>query len=155
MLMLYALGQHHALLAVQSHLLPNERLMAFHDDVYAVSEPERTCKLHNIMRQELWDCSRTQINSGKTQIWNRSGHVPTDHDVWSSTPSDLTPLPPPTPLPLQKFVTSPLPKNVSLRGAGVDLRECQEFKKHGLFCVFMLAGVFLTFEKVNPWPPSH
>ena len=79
--MLYALGQHQALLAVQSQLLPNERLMAFHDDVYAVSEPERTCKLHNILRQELWDHSRIQINAGKTQIWNRGGHVPTDHDV--------------------------------------------------------------------------
>ena len=31
--MLYALGQHQALLAVQSQLLPNEPLMAFHDDV--------------------------------------------------------------------------------------------------------------------------
>ena len=79
--MLYALGQHQALLAVQSQLLPNERLMAFHDDVYAASEPERTCKLHNMLSQELWDHSRIQINAGKTQIWNRGGHVPTDHDV--------------------------------------------------------------------------
>ena len=81
MLMLHVLGQHQALLAVQSQLLPNERLMAFHGDVYAVSEPERTCKLHNILRQELWDYSRIQINAEKTQIWNRGGHVPTDHDV--------------------------------------------------------------------------
>ena len=43
--MLYALGQHQALLAVQSQLLPNERLMAFHDDVHAVSVPERTCNI--------------------------------------------------------------------------------------------------------------
>ena len=44
--MFCALGQHQALLAVQSQLLPNERLMVFHDDVYAVSEPGRQIAQH-------------------------------------------------------------------------------------------------------------
>ena len=77
--MLY--GHHRALLAVQSQLLMNERLMAFLDDVYVVSELERTCELHNILRQDLWDHSRIQIHARKTQMWNRGGHVLTDHDV--------------------------------------------------------------------------
>ena len=79
--MLYALGQHRALLAVQSQLLPNERLMAFLDDVYVVSEPERIGELHNTLRRDLWIHSRIQIHAGKTKIWNRGGHVPPDHDV--------------------------------------------------------------------------
>ncbi len=62
-----------ALLAVQSQILPNERVMAFLDDVYVVSEPERTCDLHNLLRQHFWNHSRIQINAGKTQIWNRGG----------------------------------------------------------------------------------
>ena len=79
--MLYALGQHRALLAVQSQLFLNERLMGFSGRCVCVSEPERTCELHNILRQDLWDHSRIQVHAGKTQIWNRGGHVPTDHDV--------------------------------------------------------------------------
>ena len=77
---------------------------------------------------------------------------------------------------------SPAQPNVSLRGAGVDLPECQErhrgkhkgtkksvfflggesvagqrpatpSKKHRLFCAFVLAPAsFLTFGKVNPDP---
>ena len=34
-----------------------------------------------MLRQNLKDHSRIQINAGKTQIWNRGGHVPADHDV--------------------------------------------------------------------------
>ena len=31
--------------------------------------------------RSLWDHSRIQMNAGEKQIWNRGGHVPTDHDV--------------------------------------------------------------------------
>ena len=48
-----------ALFAVQSQFLPNEWLMAFHDNVYAVSEPE------------------------DLQIAQHGGHVPTDHDLFA------------------------------------------------------------------------
>ena len=68
MSMLCALGQHQALLAVQSQLLPNERLMAFHDDVHAVSEPERTCKLHNILRQDLWIAAASKSTRRKRKF---------------------------------------------------------------------------------------
>ena len=39
--MLYSLGQHHALCAVQSKLRLDERLFALLDDIYVVCRPER------------------------------------------------------------------------------------------------------------------
>ena len=30
---------------------------------------------------DLWDYSRIQIRAGKTQIWNRGEHIPTNHDT--------------------------------------------------------------------------
>ena len=78
--LLFALGQHRALHSVQSHLLEDERLLAFHDDIYVVSQPERTCELYGILARELWAHSRIRINGGKTQIWNRGGFIP-GHDA--------------------------------------------------------------------------
>ena len=74
-------GQHQALRSVQSQLLQDERLLAFHDDIYVVSQPERTVEIHDNLREDLWDYSRIQIHAGKTQIWNRGEHIPTNHDT--------------------------------------------------------------------------
>ena len=38
-------------------------------------------EIHDILREDLWDNSRIQIHAGKTQIWNRGGHIPTNHDT--------------------------------------------------------------------------
>ena len=46
--LLFALGQHQALRSVQSQLLADERLLSFLDDIYVVSQPERTCELYGI-----------------------------------------------------------------------------------------------------------
>ena len=78
--LLYALGQHQALRCVQSQLRPSEGLLAFHDDIYVVTSPERTCEVHTNLRDALCYCSRIQIHAGKTQIWNRAGVVPRDLD---------------------------------------------------------------------------
>ena len=77
--MLYALGQHEALRSVQSHFGAGESLFAFHDDIYAVSQPERVGDIHNLLRDQLWRHSRIQIHAGKTQIWNRGGFEPPGH----------------------------------------------------------------------------
>ena len=79
--LLFALGQHRALRSVQSHLSEDERLLAFHDDIYVVSQPERTCELYGILARELWVHSRIRINGSKTQIWNRGGFIPPGHDA--------------------------------------------------------------------------
>ena len=79
--MLYSLGQHQALGSVQSRLRPHERLLAFTDDVHAVAQPERIVAVHRILGEELWQHSRIRINAGKTQIWNRGGHVPSGYET--------------------------------------------------------------------------
>ena len=71
--MLYALGQHPALCAIQSKLHGGEHLLAFLDDVHAVSSPECTCDIHGVCDDDLWAHSRVQIHAGKTHIWNRAG----------------------------------------------------------------------------------
>ena len=78
--LLCALGQHQALRSVQFQLRPSEGLLAFHDDIYVVTSPERTCEVHTIWREALWDNSRIQIHVGKTQIWNRAGVAPRNFD---------------------------------------------------------------------------
>ena len=65
--MLHALGQHQALLSVQSKLQEHERLLAFLDDIYVVSKPDRIREIHGFLRRDLWQFSRIRINEGKTQ----------------------------------------------------------------------------------------
>ena len=79
--MLYSLG-HRALLSVQAQLQTHERLLAFLDDIYVVTVPERTLEVHNILRTEFWRHSRIRVNEGKTQIWNRGGFTPSGHEVF-------------------------------------------------------------------------
>ncbi len=74
--LLYALGQHGALEAIKSRLLPGERLFAFLDDLYVAAMPERIVEIYGILEQELWRHARIRINGGKTQVWNRGGARP-------------------------------------------------------------------------------
>ena len=73
---LFALGQHRALVAVRERLLPDEHLLAFHDDVYIVCRPDRVVPIHALLRAQLWHHARIQIHQGKTQVWNRGGVEP-------------------------------------------------------------------------------
>ena len=72
--------------SVQSQLPPDERLLVFHDNIHVVSQPERTVEIHDILREDLCGCSRNQIHAGKTQIWNRGRHIPTNHDTPAGCP---------------------------------------------------------------------
>ena len=51
--LLFALGQHEALLAVSRQLRPNERLFAFLDDIYLTTKPDRVGAGYAILEQEL------------------------------------------------------------------------------------------------------
>ena len=46
---LYALGQHRALVAINDQLLPTERLLAFHDDLYVLCSPHRVADVHIVV----------------------------------------------------------------------------------------------------------
>ena len=69
--MLFSLGLHAALMALAARLREGERLLAFLDDLYIVTSPDRTVEVHNILREELWCHARISLHQGKTRIWNR------------------------------------------------------------------------------------
>ena len=79
--LLFSLGQHRALEAIQSELHDEEFLFAYLDDIYAVVPPERVGAVHTSMQQHLWEHSRIRVHSGKTQVWNRGGVRPNVCDV--------------------------------------------------------------------------
>ena len=50
---LFSLGQHRALEAIQARLCPSEQLMAFLDDIYGKSDPERSASVFTAIQEEL------------------------------------------------------------------------------------------------------
>ena len=73
--LLFSLGQHNALHAVQERLLPNERIFAFLDDVYVVCLPDRVAAIHMLLENALW-VHAIRVHAGKTKIFNRAGERP-------------------------------------------------------------------------------
>ena len=75
--MLYSLGQHRALEAIHSSFQPTETLMAFLDDVYAVTpSPDRVGGILGSIQENMWVHSSIRIDGGKTQVWNAAGRKP-------------------------------------------------------------------------------
>ena len=79
--LLFALGQHSALVAVSERLHVGELLFAFHDDLYIKSSPDRAVECSHILRQEFWQHCRISLNNGKTRLWNRAGSFPRDCEI--------------------------------------------------------------------------
>ena len=79
--MLFALGQHQALVQTQARLRDNEKVMSFLDDIHiATPEPDRVIEAHTVVAEELWFHARIQVHYGKTQVWNRGGIEPAGLD---------------------------------------------------------------------------
>ena len=74
--MLFALGQHPALVAALRRLHAGERLFAYLDDVYVVTTSDRVGAVFTILSEELWRHSRIRFHGGKTQVWNAAGIRP-------------------------------------------------------------------------------
>ena len=79
--LLFSLGQHAALKAVQGGLQEGERLFAFLDDIYVVTSPERLGEVYALLSTHLLRCSSIRINVGKTQVWNAAGERPQACDL--------------------------------------------------------------------------
>ena len=79
--MLYALGQHQVLRSVQSCPRPQQRFLVFQDVVHTVAQPEQIVAVHRILGEELRQHRSIRINAGKTQMWNRGGHVPSGYET--------------------------------------------------------------------------
>ena len=50
--------------------------MAFLDDIYTVTTPERACEVHGIVKEALWSQVGIWVHQGKTQVWNQAGVEP-------------------------------------------------------------------------------
>ena len=72
--LLFSLGQHAALQAVQRQLVEGERLFAFLDDVHVTTpNPDRVGPIYSVLDAELYRHARICINGCKTQVWNSFG----------------------------------------------------------------------------------
>ena len=74
--MLYALGQHPALVDLEQSLQADEKIYAFLDDIYITCQPHRVRVLFDLLCACFWNHSRIRVHHGKTRIWNRGGTAP-------------------------------------------------------------------------------
>ena len=79
--LLFSLRQHSALLKVQERLHEGEVLLAFLDDIHAVTMPERVREVHRVLEESLWSESGIRVHQGKTKIWNAAGEKPPGCDA--------------------------------------------------------------------------
>ena len=73
---LYALGQHKALERARAQLRPDELLVAFLDDVYIVTSPERARAAFDVVTTALREHAGVDADLGKCRVWNRAGDLP-------------------------------------------------------------------------------
>ena len=84
--------QHSDLEAIQRKLFPSERLLAYLDDIYAITpDPERVGPIYAAMQNELWVLSCVRIDGGKTQVWNAAGQKPGVCDAMDQVARSLNP----------------------------------------------------------------
>ena len=86
--LLFCLAIHNVLVEVRSQLLPGEHLFAFLDDIYALTKPERTRHVYDLLAHNLFQYAGIRLHAGKTRTWNRAGEIPErteefGEDVWS------------------------------------------------------------------------
>ena len=74
--LLFALGQHKSLVEAQARLSGNERLLAFFDDIYIASMPDRVSEAHTTVEEEFSTHAHIHLHHGKTKVWNRGGVEP-------------------------------------------------------------------------------
>ena len=72
--LLFSLGQHAALHAVQGRLEAGERLFAFLDDIWVVTAPDRVGPAYIAICEASW--ARIRVHVGKTKVWNSGSPKP-------------------------------------------------------------------------------
>ena len=74
--LLFSLGKHPALEAIQRRLRGNEKVVAFLDDIVVVCSADWVVAVEAILREELKRHAHIDVHLGKTQEWNRGGVAP-------------------------------------------------------------------------------
>ena len=79
--LLYSLGQHRALEAIDREMGANQHLMAFLDDIFFVTMPREVGEVYAVVQEKLWIHSCIRVHVGKTKVWNRAGIRPLACDM--------------------------------------------------------------------------
>ena len=85
---LFALATHQALVALQPELRPEERSLAFLDDLHLTAQPDRIQPLFQAAPRCLYERARISLNHAKTRVWNAAAVEPpgladiSAADVW-------------------------------------------------------------------------
>ena len=74
--MLFSLGLDQSLRIAQSRLQENETLLAYLDDLYILTTPERAYDAYNIVTQTVYESCGILPNLGKAVCWNKAGTPP-------------------------------------------------------------------------------
>ena len=74
--LLFSLGIHDSLSAVDERLRPEDKLFAYLDDVHVVSPPHRTRVAYNILTEQMLTGAGIQLHTGKTRVVEPWGNLP-------------------------------------------------------------------------------
>ena len=77
-----------ALLEIQSRLAPGDLVVAYLDDIYVFTNPERARAAYDMVRQVLWEQCRIEVHQGKLVCWNRMGGIPPPGIAELASPSN-------------------------------------------------------------------
>ena len=73
---LFSLGMADGLRQAQAQLQPNELVVAYLDDVYIITSPERARAAYQVVTDTIAATCGIQPNLGKTVCWNKAGVCP-------------------------------------------------------------------------------
>ena len=65
MLLLFCLAVHNLVTVIKDQLRPGEYVLAFLDDIYVVSLPERTRAIFNLVAEKLGECAGVELHQAK------------------------------------------------------------------------------------------
>ena len=89
---LFCLGLHDALERANANLRPGEKLLAYLDDVYIISSPDRARAVYDNVTQEISSHIGIQVNFGKTECWSPAGGPPPVGIAELDAPAPLPPV---------------------------------------------------------------
>ena len=70
---LFCLGLHNAFKEANDQFLPGESIVAYPNDIYLVTEADRTLAVYEIENQAIHNHTKVQSNFGKTECWSKAG----------------------------------------------------------------------------------
>ena len=73
---LFAAALHPALTAIQQAMAPGDGCLAFLDDVYLLTRPERAVPTFRLARDAILRHAGINLHQGKTRVWNKAGSAP-------------------------------------------------------------------------------